>query len=421
MTPRSRGALQPDPATRCATPRGGDGWTRRRAAEAPRSRGVGTRGPASRPRSASASSSASSRAPMAGRARRRLGLAIVRDIVQAHGGRIHLDSEVGGGSRFTLELPHERCEHVRAATMATVLIVDDDPSIREALATSRRRAGIGLATRGRGAALACARPSRTLDLLDRLPWRRWIGARPAQEGRSRPTRGRPDHRLRHRRDGRRGDAPRAPTTTSPKPFEPDERRARGRPRARALRSCARETASCATRSARAGDARSARAGHARARRRWRASAAAHRRDGADPRRERHGQGARGARDPRARAPRAAARSCAVNCARPPRDAARERAVRPREGRLHRRRTRQARASSSGPTAARSSSTRSASMPPALQAKLLRVLQERDVRARRRHRDDSPSTCASSPPPTATWRTRGRGRHASARTSTTAST
>ncbi|HLY39231.1 MAG TPA: DUF4118 domain-containing protein, partial [Candidatus Binatia bacterium] len=34
-----------------------------------------------------------------------LGLAIVRDIVQAHGGRIQLESEVGHGSRFTLELP----------------------------------------------------------------------------------------------------------------------------------------------------------------------------------------------------------------------------------------------------------------------------------------------------------------------------
>ncbi len=34
-----------------------------------------------------------------------LGLAIVRDIVQAHGGRIHLESEVGKGSRFILELP----------------------------------------------------------------------------------------------------------------------------------------------------------------------------------------------------------------------------------------------------------------------------------------------------------------------------
>jgi PAS domain S-box-containing protein len=34
-----------------------------------------------------------------------LGLAIVRDIVQAHGGRIHLQSEVGQGSTFALELP----------------------------------------------------------------------------------------------------------------------------------------------------------------------------------------------------------------------------------------------------------------------------------------------------------------------------
>ncbi len=34
-----------------------------------------------------------------------LGLAIVRDIVQAHGGRIHLESTVGHGSRFVLELP----------------------------------------------------------------------------------------------------------------------------------------------------------------------------------------------------------------------------------------------------------------------------------------------------------------------------
>jgi NtrC-family two-component system sensor histidine kinase KinB len=34
-----------------------------------------------------------------------LGLAIVRDIVQAHGGRIHLESTVGLGSRFVLELP----------------------------------------------------------------------------------------------------------------------------------------------------------------------------------------------------------------------------------------------------------------------------------------------------------------------------
>ncbi len=34
-----------------------------------------------------------------------LGLAIVRDIVQAHGGRVQLESAPGRGTRFTLELP----------------------------------------------------------------------------------------------------------------------------------------------------------------------------------------------------------------------------------------------------------------------------------------------------------------------------
>ena len=62
--------------------------------------------------------------------------------------------------------------------------------------------------------------------------------------------------------------------------------------------------------------------------------------------------------------------------RDPRGAAGERALRPRQGRLHRRRRGPARAGSSWPTAAPSSSTRSPTCRSPLQAKLLRVLQNR---------------------------------------------
>ena len=82
-----------------------------------------------------------------------------------------------------------------------------------------------------------------------------------------------------------------------------------------------------------------------------------RRVGADQRRERHGQGARRAHDP----PVEPARGHAVRADQlrgDPRDAARERDLRPREGRVHRRRPSAGRAASSSPTTARCSSTRS---------------------------------------------------------------
>ena len=79
---------------------------------------------------------------------------------------------------------------------------------------------------------------------------------------------------------------------------------------------------------------------------------------ADPRRERRRQGAGGARHPRpvGAAGRPLRRG---ELRRHPRGADRVRALRPRAGRLHRRRRRGGAASSSWPTAARSSSTRSA--------------------------------------------------------------
>ena len=83
----------------------------------------------------------------------------------------------------------------------------------------------------------------------------------------------------------------------------------------------------------------------------------------------------------------------------PRRADRERAVRTREGRVHRRDRPSGSAASSSPTAARSSSTRWASCPSELQAKLLRVLEEQeferlgsiahDPRRRAHRRGDEP--------------------------------
>jgi signal transduction histidine kinase/CheY-like chemotaxis protein len=69
-----------------------------------------------------------------------LGLAIVRQLIEIMGGRIEVDSEVGRGSVFRVELPltvldSEPAPHVRAATYsgARALIVDDNPAEQEVI------------------------------------------------------------------------------------------------------------------------------------------------------------------------------------------------------------------------------------------------------------------------------------------------
>ncbi len=79
-----------------------------------------------------------------------LGLTIAKGIVEAHRGRIWVDSELGAGTTFYVALPPVRASH-DAARDKTVLVVDDDLDTRDALGERLASAGYEIAKAADGA------------------------------------------------------------------------------------------------------------------------------------------------------------------------------------------------------------------------------------------------------------------------------
>jgi signal transduction histidine kinase/DNA-binding NarL/FixJ family response regulator len=75
-----------------------------------------------------------------------LGLYLCRQLVELHGGKIWLESDLGKGSKFTFTMPQDR-----EANRPSVLIVDDEPSILEAMEAVLRSEGYTVTTARGGA------------------------------------------------------------------------------------------------------------------------------------------------------------------------------------------------------------------------------------------------------------------------------
>jgi DNA-binding response OmpR family regulator/anti-sigma regulatory factor (Ser/Thr protein kinase) len=84
-----------------------------------------------------------------------LGLALTQRLVQLHGGTIWIDSELGKGTRVTVELPMIRQAKLSEASLtregelgpseSLVLVVEDDPQAAELLAAGLRSGGLSVA------------------------------------------------------------------------------------------------------------------------------------------------------------------------------------------------------------------------------------------------------------------------------------
>ncbi len=105
-----------------------------------------------------------------------LGLALVRRLVELHGGEVSLESQPGAGTRVTVELPWEPAAPVEppargpAARAQHVLIVEDDPSTEEQLRRYLEEGGrrVSVIQDGLGAARAALELDPDAILLDLL-------------------------------------------------------------------------------------------------------------------------------------------------------------------------------------------------------------------------------------------------------------